>query len=395
MPTSGCLRFLMFCALASALLLPAAGCGSKKKKGKKGRTVAEQRNDAKAEATPDRRAAAFLKLARQQAVAGDKTGAKASALDAYREFYPEETKKPAAKEKAAEPEEEKQPEDAAAAKPADENAAAEEQAPAAEQAPVEEKALVEEKAPSAEQAPVEEPAAPAEERPAIDANLAAPRLVEIAEVFAMLGDRKQARNALGKAVDDEFIGKIEDPVRKAKVLADAGALYGAKTDGIGDAGRAKSILAKAAEAADKVDQRFRAEALAAVALGYTRSSLASLADNTVEDLLQAAKDLEEPRAKAEALAAAANVKAQTDKQDEATELLKEAAASAKSVERAESKAYALLAVALATDANGDTKQALTLLKEADKAANKVPEPDAMKMVVDKVRALTMKLEKKK
>ena len=377
MPTSGCLRFLMFCALASALLLPAAGCGSKKKKGKKGRTVAEQRNDAKAEATPDRRAAAFLKLARQQAVAGDKTGAKASALDAYREFYPEETKKPAAKEKAAEPEEEKQPEDAAAAKPADENAAAEEQAPAAEQAPV------------------EEPAAPAEERPAIDANLAAPRLVEIAEVFAMLGDRKQARNALGKAVDDEFIGKIEDPVRKAKVLADAGALYGAKTDGIGDAGRAKSILAKAAEAADKVDQRFRAEALAAVALGYTRSSLASLADKTVEDLLQAAKDLEEPRAKAEALAAAANVKAQTDKQDEATELLKEAAASAKSVERAESKAYALLAVALATDANGDTKQALTLLKEADKAANKVPEPDAMKMVVDKVRALTMKLEKKK
>ena len=389
MPTSGCLRFLMFCALASALLLPAAGCGSKKKKGKKGRTVAEQRNDAKAEATPDRRAAAFLKLARQQAVAGDKTGAKASALDAYREFYPEETKKPAAKEKAAEPEEEKQPEDAAAAKPADENAVAEEQAPAAEQAPVEEKA------PSAEQAPVEEPAAPAEERPAIDANLAAPRLVEIAEVFAMLGDRKQARNALGKAVDDEFIGKIEDPVRKAKVLADAGALYGTKTDGIGDAGRAKSILAKAAEAADKVDQRFRAEALAAVALGYTRSSLASLADKTVEDLLQAAKDLEEPRAKAEALAAAANVKAQTDKQDEATELLKEAAASAKSVERAESKAYALLAVALATDANGDTKQALTLLKEADKAANKVPEPDAMKMVVDKVRALTMKLEKKK
>ena len=389
MPTSGCLRFLMFFALASALLLPAAGCGSKKKKGKKGRTVAEQRNDAKAEATPDRRAAAFLKLARQQAVAGDKTGAKASALDAYREFYPEETKKPAAKEKAAEPEEEKQPEDAAAAKPADENAVAEEQAPAAEQAPTEEKA------PTAEQAPVEEPAAPAEERPAIDANLAAPRLVEIAEVFAMLGDRKQARNALGKAVDDEFIGKIEDPVRKAKVLADAGALYGAKTDGIGDAGRAKSILAKAAEAADKVDQRFRAEALAAVALGYTRSSLASLADKTVEDLLQAAKDLEEPRAKAEALAAAANVKAQTDKQDEATELLKEAATSAKSVERAESKAYALLAVALATDANGDTKQALTLLKEADKAANKVSEPDAMKMVVDKVRALTMKLEKKK
>ena len=129
-------------------------------------------------------------------------------------------------------------------------------------------------------------------------------------------------------------------------------------------------------------------------LGRERG-LADAAGEMVGKLEEAAKALEEPRAKAEALAAAANVKAQTGKKDEATELLQEAAASAKSVERPESKAYALLAVALATDANGDPKQALALLKEADKAANKVAEPDAMKMIVDKVRALTMKLEKKK
>ena len=61
MRSSGCIRFFVLCTLALALLLPAAGCGAKKKKGRKGKTVAEQREDAKAETTPDRRAAAFLK----------------------------------------------------------------------------------------------------------------------------------------------------------------------------------------------------------------------------------------------------------------------------------------------------------------------------------------------
>lgn len=379
MCSSGCIRVVMFCALAVAILLPSTGCGTKKK-GKKGRTIAQQREDAKAESTPDRRAAAFIKLARQQAAAGDKTGAKASALDAYREFYPSESKKPVEKEKPAEPAEEKKPEDGEEPKPEDEAAPTEDKAPAEEPAP-------EEPAP-------EESTPPEEQRPAIDANLAGPRLVEIAEVFAMLGDKKQARNALGKAEAD-CVEKIEDPVRKAKVLADAGAIYGAKTEGIGDAGKAKVILAKAEEVAGKVDERFRADALAAVAIGYARSNLANLAEKTVKDLENAANKLDEPRAKAEALAAAANVKAQTGKKEEAKKLLEEAASAAKSVERADGRAFALIAIAIATKANGDVKESLKLLKDADKAANKASEPDVQKMLVEKVNKLTMEFSKKK
>ena len=180
-------------------------------------------------------------------------------------------------------------------------------------------------------------------------------------------------------------------MRRASVLAAAGGVYGDKATGLADGKAAKDALAQATEAADK---RFRAEALAAVALGYTRGGLADAASDMVGKLEGAAKGLEEPRAKAEALAAAANVKAQTGKKDEAKALLDEAATAAKSVERAESKAYALVAVATALDANGATKEALALLKEADKAANKVAEPDAMKTIVEKVRALTMALEKK-
>lgn len=315
MSTSVCIRFLTFCALM-ALLLPSAGCGAKKK-AKKGKTVAEQLEKAEAESTPDRQAAAFLKIARAQLAAGDKSGAKTSVTKAFDRVKADG-----------------------------------------------------------------------------DANLFGPRLVEAGESFVALGDKKQAREALKLATAESLVEKIEDPVRKTKMLADAGALYGDKAEGIGDSKMANDMLARASAVASDVDERFRAEALAAVALGYTRSGLADKATDMVGKLEEAAKTLEEPRAKAEALAAAANVKAQTGKKDEATELLKEAAAAAKSVERPESKAYALLAVATATDANGDTKQAIALLKEADKAANKVGEPDAMKMIVDKVRAKTMALEKK-
>ena len=314
-------RMLILIVAIVAIALPTAGCGGKKKGKKGGLTIKQQLDKAEGESTPDRQAAALLKVARAQLAAGDKSGAKSSVTKAFDRV--KEVKEDA------------------------------------------------------------------------DANLFAPRLIETGELFVALGDKKQARKSLELATDSATIGKIDDAVRRTKVLADAGAIYGDKVEGIGDSKLAKDTLAKAANVADGVEERFRAEALAAVALGYTRSGLAEAASDMVGKLEEAAKALEEPRAKAEALAAAANVKAQTGKKDEATELLQEAAASAKSVERPESKAYALLAVALATDANGDTKQALTLLKEADKAANKVAEPDAMKMVVDKVRALTMKLEKKK
>lgn len=309
-------RALLALVVGVFLLVPAAGCGGTKKKGKKGGlTVAQQLEKAEKESTPDRQAAAYLKVARRQFSSGDKTGAKESAKKAFDRVKGEG-----------------------------------------------------------------------------DAGQFGPRLVEVAGFLAEAGDKKLARDALKRAT--ELAASIVDPVRRASVLAEAGGVYGDKTKGLADAKAAKDALAEATKAADETDERFRAEALAAVALGYTRSGLADAASDMVGRLEEAAKGLEEPRAKAEALAAAANVKAQTGKKDDATALLDEAAKAAKSVERSESRAYALLAVATALDANGGTKEALALLKEADKAANKVSEPDAMKTIVDKVRALTLALEKK-
>jgi hypothetical protein len=172
-------------------------------------------------------------------------------------------------------------------------------------------------------------------------------------------------------------------------LAEAGTIFKANTD----SKEAKETLQKAADVAGSVEERFRAEALAAVALGYTKSGMADAASTIVDALLEAAKTLDEPRAKAEALAAAAGVQAQTGKKKEAAQLLADAEAAARSVDRAESRAYAILAVAMATSGTGDTKQALSLLKEADKAADKVPEPASQKKIVDKVRSAMATLEK--
>jgi hypothetical protein len=313
---ASCSRICLVIVIGALALASTAGCGGTKKKGKKGGlTVAQQLEKAEKESTPDRQAAALLKVARRQFASGDKTGAKDSAKKALEKVRGEG-----------------------------------------------------------------------------DAGQFGPRLVEVAGFLAETGEKKPARDALKRAT--ELAGSIADPVRRASVLAEAGGVYGDKTKGLGDAKAAKDVLGDATKAAEETDERFRAEALAAVALGYTRSGLADAASDMVGKLEEAAKGLEEPRAKAEALAAAANVKAQTGKKDEAASLLDEAAKAAKSVERSESRAYALLAVATALDANGATKDALALLKEADKAANKVAEPDAMKTIVDKVRALTLTLEKK-
>lgn len=321
MSLSGSFRVITCCALAVAFLLPAAGCGTKKK-GKKGLTIAQLKEKAEKETAPDRKAAAYLKIAAQQFSSGDKTGAKASAEEAL-------------------------------------------------------KALVDK-----------------DGKPTGEANQLAPRIVEVADTFALVGDKKQARKAVEAATADDYVNTIEDTVRKTQVLAEAGGIYGDKAKGIGDSGKAKELLAKANEVAGAADERFRADALAAVALGYIRSGLAKEAGDMVNTLVEAAKGLEQPRAKAEALAAAANVKAQTGAKDEAKELLKEAAEAAKSVERADGKAFALIAIAIATEASGDVKKALSLLKEADKAANKASEPDTQKMLVEKVNKLTMEFSKK-
>jgi tetratricopeptide (TPR) repeat protein len=322
MSMSGSFRVITCCALAVALLLPAAGCGTKKK-GKKGLTIAQLKEKAEKESSPDRKAAAYLKIAAQQFGSGDKTGAKASANQAL-------------------------------------------------------DALVDE-----------------DGKPAGEANKLAPRIVEVADTLALVGDKKQARKALETATADDYVNTIEDTVAKTEVFAEAGGIYGDKAKGIGDSGKAKELLAKANEVAAAADERFRADALAAVALGYTRSGLAKEAGDMVNALVEAARGLEQPKAKAEALAAAANVKAQTGKKDEAKELLTEAAEVAKSDDREDGKAIALIAIAIATEANGDVKKALSLLKEADKAANKVGDnPDTQKMLVDKVNKLTMEFSKK-
>jgi tetratricopeptide (TPR) repeat protein len=302
------IRFCLVIIVGLAAILPTAGCGTKKKPAL---TIEQRLKNAEKEKTPERQAAALLKVARSQFAANQETEAKQTAAKALAKLTGEG-----------------------------------------------------------------------------DANLFAPRLVEVASFLAEVGDRKPAREALTQACG--LIDTIDDPVRKAKLFADAGAIYKANTD----SAQAKETLKKAADAAASVEERFRADALAAVALGYTRSGLADAASDVVDKLLEAANTLEEPRAKAEALSAAAGVQAQTGKKKQATQLLEEAETAAKSVDRAESRAYALLAVALATSGNGDNKQALALLKEADKAADKVPEPASQKKIVDKVRATMADVEKK-
>lgn len=308
MPQSTLLKAFVLVLVGLAVILPASGCGTKKKATL---TIKQRLEKAEKETTPDRQVVALLKVARSQFTANDEAGAKGTAVKAFERL-----------------------------------------------------------------------------KGGGDANAFAPRLVEVASFCAEIGEHKTAKEALGVACS--LIDSITDPVRQAKLFADAGATYKASVDSTA----AKATLKKAAEAASKAEERFRAEALAAVALGYTRSGLADAASDVADQLEAAAKTLTEPRAKAEALAAAAGVQAQTGKKKEAAKLLGDAEAAAKSIERPESRAYALLAVAIATNGTGDTKRALSLLKEADKAADKVAEPDSQKKIVDKVRSTIADLEKK-
>lgn len=225
-----------------------------------------------------------------------------------------------------------------------------------------------------------------------EAAAVAPRLVDAAAFLAEIGDKKPARDALLLAV--ERSEGIADGVRRTKVVADGGAIAGDKTKGIGDGALARELLARAQTLADAVEERFRAEALAAVALACTRAGQADAAAEMVGRLEESARAQAEPRAKAEALAAAASVRAQTGKTEDAKALLADAAAAAKSIDRAEGRAYALLAVAEATSGAGDAPGALELLREADKAANKISDPAAQKTAMDKVRTTMAALEKK-
>lgn len=312
-------RLCLVLAVALSLLAPAAGCGSKKKT-KKGKTIAQQLDEARKEKTPDAQARKLIRIARTQFKASDKTGAAKTLAEAT--------------------------------------------------------ALI-----------------PADG----EAMVCGPRLVEIADLYADMEDRKPARDVLKKAVDRA--PDIGDAISRIRLLADAGGIYGSKTGGLGDGKAASAVLASAVEAAGTVEERFKAQALAAIALGYARADLAKEAGKVVEELEASAKAVEEMRPKAEALAAAARVRALTGAQDEAGKLLAEGADAAKKIEEkgmaAENRTYALLSVASAYLATGDAKAAAALLKLAEKSSGQVPDPEGQKSALEKVRALQADVERKK
>ena len=312
-------RTCLVLAVVALLLAPAAGCGTKKKT-KKGRTIAQQLEDARKEKTPDAQARKLIRVARTQFKANDKTGA-AKTLAEATGLIPTDG----------------------------------------------------------------------------EAVVCGPRLVEIADLYADMDDRKPAREVLKKAVDRA--ADIGDAISRIRLLADAGGIYGAKSGGLGDGKAAREVLASAVEAAGTVEDRFKAQALAAIALGYARADLAKEAGRVVEELEASAKAVEELRPKAEALAAAARVRAQTGAQEEAGKLLAEASDTAKKIEdkgmAAENRTYALLSIASAYLATGDAKAAAGLLKLAEKSAGQVPDPEGQKNAMEKVRALQSEAERKK
>jgi ATP/maltotriose-dependent transcriptional regulator MalT len=215
-------------------------------------------------------------------------------------------------------------------------------------------------------------------------------LLEIAQAYIDVDERRTARTVLNRVA--EIAKAIDDPGRKAKTFADAGALFGNADTGMADPQQARALLGEATTLADDVEERFRAEALAVVAMGYVSGGMAEEAGTMVEKLEACLVALSDPRAKAEALAAASSVYAKTGNEEKAKALLADAASTAKGVDRAESKAYALLAVANATAANGDTAAARTLLDEADAAAGQVGDPDAQATAMKLIRTAMSRLK---
>lgn len=226
-----------------------------------------------------------------------------------------------------------------------------------------------------------------------DPAVCGPRYVEIATLFAEMGEKPPAKDAVGKA--RTAADAVADPVAKAALLADVAAVQGSKTAGLGDAATARRTIAEALEVADEVEERFQAKALAAVATGCLAAGLVTEAGDLVERLEASARALEDARPKVDALVAAANVRTRRRERDAATTLLDEAATEAKSIDGAESRAYALVSVALAASNAGDRKTSLSLVKLAEKSATKVGDADAQKNAMEKVLAAQTEIEKKK
>jgi hypothetical protein len=346
-------------------LVPATGCGSRKSKPP---TIAELLDRARAAGSDEAQAKELTRVARLQLRSGNKSGASKTLSEARSKLSPSKERKPRPA-------------------PAADAAADSEQQPGGEPAA--------DGAPPAEPAPPAEGGEPAAEEPprVINPVFAAPLLVEIAAIYSELGEKGAARDVIKQAL--KMAAEIPDDISRSALFAIAGGIYGVRQGGIGDAAAARRELKKATELAGGVEERFRAQALAAAAMGYVTAGLAKEASDMVAALEESARSVESPRARAEALAAAGNVRAQSGDKEKATELLGEAASTAKGIEGAENRTYALVAVADATSVNGDRKAALKLIAEAEKSANKVGDPDAQQNAKAKVRAAKGEIERRK
>lgn len=225
-----------------------------------------------------------------------------------------------------------------------------------------------------------------------DAAVFAPRLIDIAAAYAAVAEKNSAREAIDAAA--ELAAGLADPVARVGVLARIGEVQGSREAGLGDAAAAKRVLAEAADlaAGDAVADRFRPQALAAVALGYANAGLAGDADAVAAKLESLAAGLTELRPKAEALAAAANVRARSNAGAKAASLLAEAAKAARQIDGAANRTFALLAVARATKAAGDTAGARALASEAEKATAQIGDPEQQKEALQDVRGLQATLK---
>ena len=217
-----------------------------------------------------------------------------------------------------------------------------------------------------------------------DAAIYAPRLIDIAAAYATIAEKNSAREAIDTAT--AMAERLDDQVARVNVLAKIGEVYGGREAGLGDAAKAQKVLAQAGElaAGEGISDRFRPQALAAVALGY--------ANAVTEKLESLAASLQELRPKAEALAAAANVRAKSGEKEKATALLAEAAKAAKAIDGSANKTFALLAVARAMKAAGDTAGAAGLAAEAEKTSAKIGDPEQQKEALQEVRAVQAALK---
>lgn len=390
------LSLAIIAVFVGASLVVTSGCGSGRKAPL---TMADRLRRAYDQPSAEGRARELAKVARLQLQSLDRTGA-AKTVSAARQIYLDLKKPPVARPR---PEPEAAEPAAEPAATAEEGAAKEGGADeaAADEAAAEEGAAADEQPvdTAAGEPATEEPAAePAEDlepddmpREEINPVIWGPLLLEIAAVFADLGEQGPARDVLADAVT--LANEIPDEISRANLLAGIGGVYGSRTSG--DAARARTNLEAAETLADSVEPRFRAEALASVALGYVKAGLATKAGAMVEKLETSARDVESPRARAEGLAAAANVRALSGDPDAAKELLSEAAEAAKSIEGSENRCYALMSVATAMSAAGNHKGALGLLVEAEKSANRVPDPEAQRTALERVRGLKSDIGRRK